>query len=506
MRTRVLTLSVALFLYGIGGALAGPDEVCVQDILAIHGYDPGPIDGVLGPQTRQIAASFADDWRLDLPTLSSATAAQWCTALRAAQRGADQPLDPALTDGPDALGCVDAPADGYARVITGMVDGDPLELRVSARFGGAVDGLTWRGRQFLNIYDHGRQISYAWHLDGHGECLNPTEPGSAQDAFLQSSTSRVLQICGEAPNRLTTRINPAFWTAPGERAFCDNGTVEAVNTTLVSDNLFEKVIQIGYQGLENVIVFDATITLERDYQSLRTEMPTAYLAHDFTARYSFDPRDGTLIARPDTMEISPPFAFVHASNLPAVLATEDGEFALGAYTAIPGATYELLHYDVPNPYDATNKWNIIVGHVPAPAGPYSYRAFAVIGTLEQVRATMVDLAALHPVDVTPGWGFVDYYGCDAVAGWAWDPDAPDVPMMVDFRDAATGDIVVSVLADAYRADLPAALGDGGRHAFQIAAEDLPQGPITLVAEVRAHVPGLPGIALTPNVFSLNCGG
>ncbi|ABD56239.1 peptidoglycan-binding domain-containing protein [Jannaschia sp. CCS1] len=506
MAYRFIPVLAAALISTAGAAVAGPDELCVQEVLAIHGYDPGPIDGHLGPRTRQIATDFARDWRLDLPALSASTVADWCVALPAAQRGAGQPQDPALTDGPDALGCVEAPPDGYARIITGMVDGDPVELRVSARFGGAVGGLTWRGRQFLNIYDHGRQISYAWHLDGHGECLNPTEPGSAQDYFLQSSTTRVLQICGEAPNRLSTRINPAYWTAPGEAAFCDNGTTGGVNTTLVSENLFEKVIQIGYRGIENVILFDATITLERDYQSLRTEMPTAYLTHDFTARYSFDPRDGTLIPREESMDLYPPFSFVHVSNLPAVLATEDGQFALGAYTAIPGASYELLHYDVPNPYDANNKWNILVGHVPAPAGPYSYRAFAVIGTLEQVRASMVELAALHPVDVTPGWGFVDYVGCDEVAGWAWDPDAPDVPMMVDLRDLGTGEIVLSVLADAYRADLPGALGDDGRHAFRIPAEDLPDGPVTLAADVRASVDGLPGIALTPNQFSLDCGG
>lgn len=491
-----LTLSMAT------PAFAGPDEICVQEILAIHGYDPGPIDGVLGPRTTQTAADFAVDWRLDLPPLNLNTSPQWCNALTAVQRGAGQPLDPALIE-TDGTGCVTDPVDGYARVITGMVGGDPVELRVSARFGGAVGSLMWRGQEFLNIYDHGRQISYAWHLDGHGECLNPTEPGSAQDRFLQSSTTDVLEICSDASNRVSTAINPAFWTAPGERAFCDNGTVEAVNTTLVSENLFEKVIQIGYRGIENVILFDATITLERDYASLRTEMPTAYLTHEFSARYSFDPRDGTMVPRLETMEIYEPFSFIQVSNLPAVLATEDGAFALGAYTDIPGAQYELLHYASRNPFDETNKWNILVGHTPAPAGEYSYRSFAILGTLEDVRRAMIALHDLHPLDVTPGEGWVDVYDCEAIDGWAWDPDVPNTAMMVDVVDDETGEVLVSSLAERFRPDLVAALGDNGRHGFRIPYQTTFAGR-DLRVEVRSSTGGLPATALMPNRFTLAC--
>jgi hypothetical protein len=155
-----------------------------------------------------------------VPRLSAATAPEWCEILRLAQRGAGQPLDPAMVEmgAPEGeMHCAEAPPDGYAREITGIVDGDPVTLRVSARFGGAVDSLRWRGREFLNIYDHGRQISYAWHLDDHGECLNPTEPGSAADGFAQSSTTEVLAICSDGPNRLSTRVLPAYWLGPGER-------------------------------------------------------------------------------------------------------------------------------------------------------------------------------------------------------------------------------------------------------------------------------------------------
>ncbi len=483
------------------------DEICVQSILALHGYDPGPIDGILGQRTRDMAHSFAADWRMDpLPRLSGSTAAEWCVALTAAQRGADQPLDPALTDGPENLRCVADPVDGYARVIAGVVDGDPVTLRVDARFGGAVGSLTWRGQEFLNIYDHGRQISYAWHLNDHGECLNPTEPGAAQDFFLQSSTTEVHEICSDAPNRLSTRISPAFWTQPGQTAFCDNGTLEAINTELVSGDILEKVTQIGYEGIENVIVFDSVITLQEDHDLLRAEVPTAYLTGEFTARYRFDPRDGSLTPVIESMELVAPWSFVDTSNLPAVLATEDGEFALGAFTGDQGAVFQMLYYESLNPFDATNKWNIIFSVEPAPAGSYEFRTFAVIGTLEQVHAGLMALAALHPVDVTPGEGFVDRFDCEWIEGWAWDPDAPDMPMVVDVTDRATAEVVLSITADTVRADLPDALGDNGEHAYAFQTREiLPEGGEgSFALSVRASVAGLPATPLVPNRIDLSC--
>lgn len=508
----ILRVSIAMAALTLASPAPGQvtydsDEICVQSILALHRYDPGPIDGILGQSTRDMAYSFATDWRLDgLPPLTGETAAAWCSALRVAQRGADQPLDPSLTDGPESPGCVADPPDGYARVIVGEVDGDPVELRVSARFGGAVGSLTWRGQEFLNIYDHGRQISYAWFLDYHGECLAPTEPGSASDLFAQASTTVVHQICSHASNSLSTRISPAFWTAPGESAFCDNGTLEAVNTERVSADLLEKEITIGHEGIENAIVFDATITLAEDHDLLRAEVPTAYLTGDFSARYRFDPRDGSLTPVTESMELQAPWSFRDASTLPAVLATEDGSFALGAFTGSSGPIYELLYYESPNPFDETNKWNIIFSVEPAPAGHYSFRTFAVIGTLQQVHESMLALAALYPVDVRPGEGYVDRADCRRFEGWAWDPDAPNSPMVVDVVDLDTGEVVLSMSAEAYRSDLPAALGDNGEHAFRFrTSEILPEGGEgRFTVLVRASNTAHEAAPLIPNQIVLEC--
>jgi hypothetical protein len=56
-----------------------------------------------------------------------------------------------------------------------------------------------------------------------------------------------------------------------------------------------------------------------------------------------------------------------------------------------------------------------------------------------------------------------------VAGWAFDPDAPDAP--VSLLISADGMLVARVLANRYRADLAdGAFGDG-RHSFNLALGD-----------------------------------
>ncbi|SLN43847.1 hypothetical protein [Roseisalinus antarcticus] len=404
-------------------------------------------------------------------------------------------------------GCTERPGDGFAQEITGTLAGEPLSLRVSARFGGAVESIRWRGREFLNIYDHGRQISYAWHLDGWGECLNPTEPGSAWDNFRQSSTTELLEVCSDAPGRLSTRARPAWWLRPGETGFCDRGAETALNDGPLTDQLFEKTVEIGYAGIEGVIAFDATITLMSDHASLQAEMPTGYLTGAFTAHHTYDPQSGRL-ERPASQPLVPPWTSVHWSGLPPILATEDGQFAMGAYTDAPILGYEMLAYDVPNPFDHTNKWNMILRHEPAPAGTYRHRSFVIVGTLESVQAAMSRLYRLHPTDFDPPEGYVDVADCEQIAGWAWDPKAPDTPMQIEIYDVTDSArrLVHDGPADRLRLDLVPVLDDDGRHGYRIWTYQAIDraGPRRLSVEVRNSVDGLPNTVLSSGDLTLEC--
>lgn len=404
--------------------------------------------------------------------------------------------------------CDQSPPDEYKQQISGIVDGDELVLTVSARFAGAVESIIWRGKEFINIYDHGRQISYAWQMNGHGECLNPTEPGSASDLFSPSSTSELLEVCRPQPNLLTTRIHPAFWLAPGEQGFCDANTVTAVNDELVSDHTLYKTIEIGYQGIENVIAFTAEITVPRDYATLFLEVPTGYLTYEFTDYWRFDPGSGEL-TEPESQDLVEPWSFVNVSQIPPILATEDGQYAMGAYSPENVLVYEILMYDVPNPADRTNKWNIIVHEVPAPAGVYTYDSFVIVGTLEQVQQGMEALFRLHPTDFSPPEGYVDGYSCEVFDGWAWDPKTPDQPIDVEVRlvnEDGSETVLWQASADRYRSDLETALGDNGQHGFSIDPAAFIRSGDRQTYRIYGlnSNPDLSARPLTPAEFSLTC--
>lgn len=489
-----------------------PDTACIQQALIDFGYDPGPVDGVLGARTADTARAFAGDRGLRLFALTADSAGTWCGQLRRMAGGAkfvnSSMIAATPPDRRDAPGCLADPPPGYSREIHGLVDGDPLTLRVSTEFAGAVESLVWRGEEFINIFDHGRQISYAWGMDGWGECLNPTEPGSAPDGFSQSSTSQLTELCSNAPDTLTTTMRPAFWLAPGQSGFCDRGAVEAVNTSPLTDQTLVKTIEIGYRGIDNVIAFDATVTLETDYRSNGLEVPTGYLTHDFTAYYRFNPATGEL-TEPQSDPLVRPWSFVNASKIPPILATPDGAYAMGAYTADPIITYEILFYDVPNPTDRTNKWNIVAHQEPAPAGDYHYLSFAIVGTLASVQEAMTALYRLHPTDFHPPEGYVDIAGCERIEGWAWDPKTPNRPIEVKIYDLTDPDnrtLAATTTAGLPRSDLPPVLGDNGRHGYSVETpRSLRDGTRHLItAEAVNSADNLPDWTLLPKTVTLAC--
>lgn len=70
-------------------------------------------------------------------------------------------------------------------------------------------------------------------------------------------------------------------------------------------------------------------------------------------------------------------------------------------------------------------------------------------------------AALIPSQV----GRVDFLTDKSIVGWAWDPDRPNEPISVEVLD---GDkVILTLMADMYRADLVSAGVGDGRHGFQI---------------------------------------
>ncbi len=411
-------------------------------------------------------------------------------------------------EAPAQQACNENPPPGYTKTIHALVDGDELSLTVSARFGGAVESLTWRGKEFINTWDHGREISYAWGMDDYGECLNPTEPGSASDYQNHNSTSRLLQVCSPAENTLTTTTKPAYWLRSGETGFCAGGARTAVNDSPLSDNLLEKTIEIGYSGRDNVIAFTAAITLPEYYKSNNIEIPTGYLTREFNRYWTYNPATQEL-SSPESDPVTAPWIFAHFGPLPPILSTAGGDYAMGAYSDELIQNYGIYGTNASDPRDRTNKWNIVMREQPAPAGTYTYRSFVIVGTLEEVQAAMDELYRLHPVDFGPPTGFIDVVKCSEIAGWAWDPKTPDEPIDVEFyklESDGTEHLLGRVPASHLRQDLVTALGDNGEHGFAFPASDLVHDNRRVVLKAYAvnSNPNLPPRVLNNSGWALEC--
>ncbi len=358
----------------------------------------------------------------------------------------------------------------YTRELRATVNGESLTLKISARFGGAIDSLTWNGKEFVNAFDHGRQIQYAWQVNGQGECLNPTEGGSMADARSSTSTSRLLSVCSAAANILSTTSLPAYWTAPDEQGgICPEGIEKGVNTSLVSDSVLHKTVEIGYAGLENVIRMTANIIVPDGAKALSLEIPTGYLTYEFNQYWFFDPSSGELSAAESAGD-SFPFSFVSASGLPPILSTPDGEYAMGAYTTEQVTQYSILGYENPDSANSTNKWSI--GRVEQPLMPqvYTYESFVIVGTLAQVQDSMRQLYELRPSDLTTPYGYVDLANCLRVAGWAYDAGTSDEPLEIEvYRVNAAGEeeLIDHATANSFRSDLVTVLGISGFQGYDL---------------------------------------
>jgi len=84
-------------------------------------------------------------------------------------------------------------------------------------------------------------------------------------------------------------------------------------------------------------------------------------------------------------------------------------------------------------------------------------------------------------------GQIDVYDQQSVRGWAWDPEAPDRPVVLEIKSSDGRSKVF--IADGYREDLEKfGIGDG-RHGFVISIKDweLSDGFITVQTVGRSPV-------------------
>ena len=276
-------------------------------------------------------------------------------------------------------------AGGYGRW---TVENDIIRISASTRTAGAIDSLMWNGREFINSYDHGRQLQTAVIIDSYGECYNPTQAGSSNDGLASTTTSVLEGVYTEA-SRLAVQNLPAYWLAAGQaHPFPSGNCVRAVNTTNVSDYRMNTDVRVGFGGIRHAIEFITAVQLPRYASAFQLEGPTAYLSGEFSSFYAMNFATGGLIAQsPANTE----------QDEPVIISLPDGSAALGVWspnlpdggTASRYARFSFI--DGGNPANSTTKWSAVFRRTGLAPGTYSFRSFLFVGSLENVRVAMIQV-------------------------------------------------------------------------------------------------------------------
>ncbi|KAK7497651.1 hypothetical protein BaRGS_00011046 [Batillaria attramentaria] len=180
-----------------------------------------------------------------------------------------------------------------------------LHVSASNRMGAAVDSVVWNNKEFINAWDHGRELQMAMNFVPNGECFNPTEAGGRDDGQA-ATTHTVVQGVRAAGDKLETTVLPAHWLRPGTHetgnagSNCHNGS-PALNTDTTYRHPFSKTVTLSCPGVTTpCLTFLSSFTIAGDiphYSTLQMEAPTGYMTGEFTKYQSVDPHTGHLTAQ-----------------------------------------------------------------------------------------------------------------------------------------------------------------------------------------------------------------
>ena len=161
-----------------------------------------------------------------------------------------------------------------------------LYVTASVRSGGAIDSINFLNKEYINSFDHGRELQVAM-TNGSGECYNPTQAGSHHDFIYEKSTSKIIKIDKQMiPIPMIHGINlPAFWYKPNTivEIPSENCNYKSINQYINYPFPFEYKIEPKYNWNLNFyyLEYNFNFTLQEKQTKIQFEIPTGYLNHDF---------------------------------------------------------------------------------------------------------------------------------------------------------------------------------------------------------------------------------
>ncbi|WP_339745603.1 hypothetical protein [uncultured Rubinisphaera sp.] len=264
-----------------------------------------------------------------------------------------------------------------------------IVITTTERLAGAIHSVTWNGKEFINSTDHGRQLQSATNFDFGSpmipETFNPTEAGSVADGAGPTSSSRLLHLIAHE-NRLQTTTQMAFWLPPGGNSLGN----PAKNQTVLSNHTLTKRVQIGIEGLPQVIEYETTFGLPIDEQHnfAQFEVLTGYMPPEFDQFFTYDLSNG---------EIKPISVGPGEQKYPLIFTTADKKYAMACIMppvnfpeGWQGPTYGRFAF----PDHHVVKWNCVCRYrnsAGVPATDYLFRTYVLIGDWELVVNGLAEL-------------------------------------------------------------------------------------------------------------------
>ncbi len=216
---------------------------------------------------------------------------------------------------------------------------------------------------------------------GRGECLNPTLAGASRDPPGRSSSELLSVGTDAARYRASTRM--AYWTRPGAPCNLGDGARgTAWNRADVSDLVYSQDMAPGYEGHADAVLARIGIRSLKPRPPASVEALTGYMPPDFDTFLLYQAQDRSFREDAGLESRS------GERDSPLILSTRDGRSAMGVI-GFSGATaprYAGFHSP------GVSKWSVVY-HEAAPFAPgdHRYACVWVIGTRQEVEATMADI-------------------------------------------------------------------------------------------------------------------
>lgn len=421
-----LTLPASAAPNGVTTTIPGLGRATELDLVAraangLVVVEPGSDLAHSAPVAYGVGASApgtVDLTSLSLPTRAWSAGSNGRSAIVSTPSGLTVAGEPGRSSGGTVVGYVyrRTAESRLATVRSTANSADPTVVDSNLDAGGAISSWTYRGVQYVNGYDYGRQIqsSLFAHRDGstYAYDYNPTEAGDEWSNVLLDPDLRhgsPLASASTTGARQSTRAIPLEWSP-----LRISPAGEAWTPVLYQDVRIGKDLTLDAFGMSGVARYRTVLSLPQALDG-SLEIPTTYLRGEFSTYYGVDAVAGLatpLVPEdfdPSIRQTTDGLNYVPTSGRGGVVAaTIDGGHAMGIYGVTtsaggPVSTF-AVHDFVPNaawqqvpgfgngPHDFSTSKLRAMRTGSFPAGTTTYETYIVTGTLDEVVARMQALS------------------------------------------------------------------------------------------------------------------